>query len=361
MPFTSMAGFYVLLLRLPPMNIVSVLKRLLLESSRLSCIFIITFRGAHLDEVLNSIDEGRPLRDHTPKLSSVKVGGTVLDIRVSTLPAISRDLTDRNRTSPFAFTGNKFEFRAVGSKQSPSFPVTVLNTAVAQSLQDMHDALVKQMGSKSKPSDEDIMAVVRVFIKQSKNVRFEGNGYSQEWVVEAEKRGLPNIRTAPEAFKQLLLPHNSKVLVSQGVLSEAELHSRYHIMNESYSKNQMIEANTLKSMVLTGIIPATLKSRKLLIESLAGLKEIGLPTEGTPEKIAFDELTVLITGLQKSVSQLGKVIEKIDSIEDPDLQAEASCGELVKVMGEVRGFADSLELVVDDLVWPWPKYTQLLF
>ena len=162
------------------------------------------FLGEHLTEVLDSIEESRPLRGNgKTALETVKLGGTRLDIKVSSLPPINRDLTDRNRTSPFAFTGNKFEFRAVGSKQSPSFPVTLVNSAVASSIGKVTQELVKVMGSKSAPSNEDILTVVRKFIQSSKNIRFEGNNYSDAWVQEAVKRGLPNIKNCPDAFKQV--------------------------------------------------------------------------------------------------------------------------------------------------------------
>jgi glutamine synthetase len=165
---------------------------------------ISAFLGEHLTEVLNAVEEKREVNNFSqPHLKTVQVGGTALDIKVSTLPPIARDLTDRNRTSPFAFTGNKFEFRAVGSKQSPSFPVCVINTAVAASLNSIVDDLKKAMGSKEFPSAEDMLGVVRKYIKSSKAVRFEGNGYSQEWVDEAKNRGLLNISSCPDAFEQV--------------------------------------------------------------------------------------------------------------------------------------------------------------
>ena len=165
---------------------------------------ISAFLGEHLTEVLNAIEESRDVRNFSqPHLQTVKLGGTALDIKVSTLPPIARDLTDRNRTSPFAFTGNKFEFRAVGSKQSPSFPVCVINAAVAASVTAVTEDLAKVMGSKSEPSVDDILKVVRTYIKSSKAVRFEGNNYSEEWRQEAVKRGLLNIKSCPEAFKQV--------------------------------------------------------------------------------------------------------------------------------------------------------------
>jgi len=319
------------------------------------------FMGEHLDEVLNSIEENRPVKDHTkPHLSSVKVGGTMLDLKVSTLPLVARDLTDRNRTSPFAFTGNKFEFRAVGSKQSPSFPVTLLNAAVAASMGLVADALEKQKGSKAVASKEDIIVVVRQFIKQSKNIRFEGNGYSQEWVELAAKRGLPNIKSAPLAFKQLLVPENIKLLVNQGVLTEKEINSRYHIMNEQYSKNQLIEANTLTAMVAQSILPATFTFRKELTDGLNGLKNLGLDFKTMAEYELLATLTTLSSRLSSANSALLKLVSQIEAVEDPDVQAEQCGAVLVEAMSAVRSAADELEGVVADKHWPYPKYTELL-
>lgn len=146
------------------------------------------FMGEHLNEVLDAVEEGRDMRRLSKtEFQGIKLGGTVLDVKVSTLPEIARDLTDRNRTSPFAFTGNKFEFRAVGAKQSPSFPVALLNAAVAASLTHLTDALESKMAGKSAPSDADILSVLRATIAHTKSIRFEGDGYSAEWHAEASR------------------------------------------------------------------------------------------------------------------------------------------------------------------------------
>jgi glutamine synthetase len=192
-----------------------------------------------------------------PKMQNIHVGGAILDLQVSTLPLVARDLTDRNRTSPFAFTGNKFEFRAVGSKQSPSFPVCLLNTAVAASLVEMKDALKKQMGSKAVPDKKDIMAVVRAFIKSSKNVRFEGNGYSQEWIDLAEKRGLLNIKSAPVAFKQLLEKRSIDLCVVLLLLMmerlAEQLKGTFYFLNSRFEKTgKLVESMLCTSRPLVG-------------------------------------------------------------------------------------------------------------
>ncbi|KAJ1544778.1 hypothetical protein HK096_007142 [Nowakowskiella sp. JEL0078] len=322
---------------------------------------ISAFLGDHLTEVLNSVEENRAVRTFSqPHLQTVKVGGTVLDLKVATLPTISRDLTDRNRTSPFAFTGNKFEFRAVGSKQSPSFPVTLLNTAVAASINEVTEALLKQKGSKPEPGIEDVLIVVRQFIKNSKAIRFEGNNYSDEWKVEAEKRGLPNIKSCPVAFRQLLETKNKHLLVSSALFTEYELKSRYHILMEKYAKDLLIEANTLINIVQQSVIPAAFEYRKQLADSLASLKTLGEDINDQPETKVLRELNGLVQVLQTGLGNLEAIAVKVDKLEG-DEQGDLAGSELTEYLDTVRTAADAIEAKVADKYWPFPKYTELLF
>ncbi|KAJ3241592.1 hypothetical protein HDU81_000131 [Chytriomyces hyalinus] len=316
------------------------------------------FLGDHLSEVLNSIEEKRPIADFSqPHLQGVSVGGTTLDLKISSMPPIARDLTDRNRTSPFAFTGNKFEFRAVGSKQSPSFPVVLLNAAVAKSLQLVTEAVKKAQGKKAAPSDEDLLSVIRTFAASSKKVRFEGNGYSDEWIVEAEKRGLPNIKSCPAAFKRLLMDHNKQLLTSLGILSAAELTSRYHILLEKYAKDLLIEANTLRSLIVNGVLPAAFTYRKELADSINSQKNAGV--DAVPEKKLLSTLTKGSIALQESSASLEALISKIESL-DEESQGETAGKELTVAMEDVRDKSDALEKQIADKYWPYPKYTELL-
>jgi glutamine synthetase len=299
------------------------------------------FLGDHLNEVLNAIEENRDLKEFSqPHLQTVKVGGTVLDLKVAGLPAISRDLTDRNRTSPFAFTGNKFEFRAVGAKQSPSLPVCLLNTAVSSSFDTVTEALKKQMGSKQVPSNEDIMTVVRQFIKSTKNIRFEGNNYSQEWVKEAEKRGLPNLKTAPDAFKTLTQPEHYNLLVNKGILTQSEVKSRYYVLCEKYSKDLIIESNTLKNMIRQSILPAAFVFRGELLDTLFKAKQLGMDIANLPEKKTLDQLTILANKLQESVDGLENSIEKVHHASDAAEEAEIASKLLTVGMEEIRELTD---------------------
>lgn len=322
---------------------------------------ISAFLGEHLSEVLDAVEEGREVKNFSqPHLTTVKVGGTVLDLKVSTLPHIARDLTDRNRTSPFAFTGNKFEFRAVGSKQNTSFPNVLINSIVAASVNEVTEALKKQMGSKPTPSDADIITVVRQFIKSSKPIRFEGNNYSEEWKDEAKKRGLPNITNCPEAFKKLIEPKHAELLTSLGIMSSAEVNSRYHILLEKYAKDIVIEAQTLKTMSLQGILPAVFAYRKQLADSLVALKSCGLDAGKAPEKLTLDKINPLSETLYAATTTLTDSIDKINALNE-HAQPEFANFSLLPAINAVRAVCDELEVIIPDNIWPYPKYLELLF
>ncbi|KAJ2231414.1 hypothetical protein H4R99_000982 [Coemansia sp. RSA 1722] len=323
---------------------------------------ISAFLGDQLNEVLDAIEQDRPMKNFSvPQFQSIKVGGTVLDVKVSALPHITRDLTDRNRTSPFAFTGNKFEFRAVGSKQSPSFPVTVLNCAVTAAIREITAELRSQIGSKQRASDEDKLAVIRKYIKLTKGVRFEGDNYSEAWTQEAERRGLPNIKSAPEAFTYLIKEKHVNMLTKEtAIFTESELRSRYHILNERYAKDIIIEAETLKAIVGQQILPAAFEYRKSLAEAAASLKAAGV--EAAPEVDTLQELTPLVACLQ---TEYRKLIAAVDACvehpsEDSNAHAMAACKDVVPLIASVRNAADALEVAVADKFWPLPKYTELL-
>lgn len=322
------------------------------------------FLGEHLSEVLDAIEQKREISNFSrPHFETVKVGGTILDLKVSTLPQIARDLTDRNRTSPFAFTGNKFEFRAVGSKQSPSFPVCLLNAAAAVSIELVAESLEKQILKRTKgkgpkeATPEDILTVVRQYVATSKKVRFEGNNYSDEWVKEAEKRGLPNIKSCPVAFRQLLETHNAELLTKQGIFSEAELNSRFHILMEKYAKDLLIEAETLKNMVNVSILPAAFDFRKELADTIKTLKDIG--ADGTPERSILDKVHKIVVELQKVAKDLEAAIEKVNTADEHD-QADVASKEILPPMNIIRTLVDSLEQILADKHYPYPKYSELL-
>jgi glutamine synthetase len=324
---------------------------------------ISVFLGDQLNEVLNAVEEQREIKNFSQhQIQSVKVGGTILDLKIATLPPISRDLTDRNRTSPFAFTGNKFEFRAVGSKQSPSFPVTLLNAAVCAALNEIANELEKVKGDKTFASLEDVLVVVRMYIKKSKPIRFEGDNYSQEWVEEAARRGIPNITSCPEAFKMLLDPVHQKILTETvPIFTVPELQSRYHILNEKYVKDLLIEANTLKGLVSQYIIPSAFEYRKEIAESLVNLNALGVDISSVPEKDVLDKIGALTTKITELKGDLEKAVADVNETKDIVLAAEKAHHEILKVMDEIRTNVDILEQIVADKYWSLPKYSELLF
>ncbi|KAG0230029.1 hypothetical protein BGW42_001192 [Actinomortierella wolfii] len=325
---------------------------------------ISVFLGEHLTEVLNSIEESRPIRNFSmPGIKTIKLGGTALDVMVSSLPEISRDLTDRNRTSPFAFTGNKFEFRAVGSKQSPSFPMTLLNSAVASSLQDITAALKAAAGDKPYPSDADKLKVIRQYIQSTKVIRFEGDGYSEAWKQEAAKRGLPNITNCPDAFDQIVAPQHADMLTRLGIFSTSELQARHSILMERYAKDLVLEANTLRGMLVQQILPAVYAYRASLAESAVRLTQLGIGTaESLPEIKVLKQLEPQVVALQGWVDKLDEAINKVHhAAGDPSKEARASAAYLLPVMEGAREVADEIETILADKYFPLPKMSELLW
>ncbi|KAF9900383.1 hypothetical protein EC991_007439 [Linnemannia zychae] len=322
---------------------------------------ISAFLGEHLTEVLDSIEESRPVKNFSvPDMRTIKLGGTALDVMVSTLPDISRDLTDRNRTSPFAFTGNKFEFRAVGSKQSPSFPMTLLNAAVASSLQDVAEALRKAAGDKPYPSDADKLKVIRQYIASTKSVRFEGDNYSDSWKQEAAKRGLLNITNCPDAFDQIMEEKNSAMLCKLGIFSKSELASRHYILMERYSKDLLLEANTLRTLLAQTILPAAFEYRAALAASCAQQQQIKL--SAGPELKTLNQTTPLVESLQEWIQKLDDAINQVHLAgHDPSHEARASAKYLLPAMEGAREVADELEEIIADKFFPLPKMSELLW
>lgn len=318
---------------------------------------ISAFLGTQLNEVLNAVEENRPVNYGAVEMQHIRVKGTVLDLKVANLPPISRDLTDRNRTSPFAFTGNKFEFRAVGSKQSPSFPMTLLNSAVAKALNEVLADLNKAKGNKPVASVEEQLSVIRKYIKLTKAVRFEGDNYSDEWVQEAAKRGLANITKSPEAFLRLLRKENKDMLKDMGVFSDAELNSRYHILIEKYAKDVTIESQTMITMVIQQVLPAAFEYRRNLAEAASFMKTVGV--EASAEVDLLNELSPIVSTLQKDITALKYLMVDLINVEDIVVLANRCCDEVLPKMESIRELADKLERNVADKLWPLPKYTEL--
>ncbi|KAF9574441.1 hypothetical protein BGW38_008328 [Lunasporangiospora selenospora] len=256
---------------------------------------------------------------------------------------------------------SEFEFRAVGSKQSPAFPVTVLNAAVASALRDVSEALRTQMAGKPFATDSDKLAVIKKFIGSTKAVRFEGDGYSEAWLQEAERRGLPNIKSCPEAFAQLLDPAHANMMTKLHIFSQSELTSRFLIMNERYAKDLLVEANTMRTLLAQQILPATFEYRGFLANSASLLKGIA-GEEESPELATLKALTPLVKELQGTITALDESIAELHQIhDDPVAEANAAANHILPAMRAARSAADRLETLTADKYYPIPRYSELLW
>jgi glutamine synthetase len=306
------------------------------------------FLGETLTEVLERLGTGLS--------PSEKIKEINLDL--ARIPVISKDNTDRNRTSPFAFTGNKFEFRALGASQSVSMPATNLNTAVAAALTEMNEALSKK--SKT-PSQQQILEVVLDTYKACKRVCFEGNGYSSEWHKEAEKRGLPHLRNTPVALAPVKDPRTKKMFVEKGIFHSAEeLDARYNVLIESYIKVRLIELETLQDMIATHVLPAATAQICVYRNSLLAAKEI-TGTQSSQQKKSFETLHAVTELLYAKQEKLTALIRRCGEISDHDQLAKVLGDEGMTMLSEIRDAANEIELLVDDQLWSLPKLREMIY
>ncbi len=312
---------------------------------------ISVFMGAMLTRVIEDIAAG--------KTSPQDAQQAMIKLGVAKLPEVEKDNTDRNRTSPFAFTGQKFEFRAVGSSQSIAFPVMLLNATVAEALGEL-SVVLKAALKRTKSVDDAVLEVVRGAFKETGAVRFEGNNYSDDWVVEAKKRKLLNLRRTPEALAQLLTKESRAVLTKLGILSKPEIESRFHIRLERYVKDMLIEIHTLEELIDTMVFPAAFAYLAMLTESAADAKAAGIKV--IPQIDAANQIGTLIAELQTRRAALGKVTAKAEGMhEELEAQAKLLTADGAGRMADVRESSDALELLVSDDLWPLPKYREMLF
>ena len=295
------------------------------------------FLGEQLKDVIDQLEVGAT--------KSSKAAGT-MQIGVDTLPVMPRDATDRNRTSPFAFTGNKFEFRAVGSTQSCAGPNVVLNTIVAESLDEIATKLEKL---KKQDFNKGLQTILQDIIKKHKRVVFNGDNYAEAWVEEAERRGLPNLRKTPEALKALLDPKAEKLFKKYKVLSETELHSRYEVYNEGYETTIMIEGETSLEIAKTMILPVAIQQQTLIAKNILKLQDVGVSAGVDVQKIRLEVIGKDIDLLCKSADKLNASI------------VGNSTSDIIENMELIRKAVDGLEKEVDDAIWPLPKYAEMLF
>lgn len=315
------------------------------------------FIGTQLTEILDIIE-----KDKKKALTSGKDSDLLKNL--PKIPEILLDNTDRNRTSPFAFTGNKFEFRAVGSAQTCAPPMIALNLIVANQLalfrKDVDALMAKKVGK-----DEAILQVLRKYISQSKKVLFEGNNYSDEWIKEASKRGLSNFTTTPEALKALISKKSIKLFGDNNVLTERELMARYDIRLEHYTKKIQIEARVLGDLATNHIIPIAIRYQNTLIENVKGLKQVlDLQTYGKLSQNQMDtirEISEHVSYIKTYVIEMINERKRGNKIIDPEEKAKVYCEQVRPYFEKIRYHCDKLELLVDDELWPLPKYRELLF
>ena len=282
---------------------------------------------------------------------------------VSSIPEIMPDNTDRNRTSPFAFTGNRFEFRALGSSMNAAAAVFVLNAAVAESLKEFR-AAVAGLEEAGEVRRNAILTVVRRFLSEASPVMFEGNGYSREWEEEAARRGLRAIKDTTEAFKAYMEPASLDLFSGTEVLSPTEVEARYEVLNEQYVKKLQIEARILGDMCLNHVIPAAVSYQNILVTSIRGTKEVfgdEFAVLCRADMDTFRKISGFVNALSEDVEALVEARKKANRVECMAERARLYGTEVKACMERVRNSADHLEMLVDDELWPLPKYRELLF
>ena len=319
---------------------------------------ISVFIGEQLTKVLAEL-EGVT----TGKLSPEEKTELKLNV-VGKIPDVLLDNTDRNRTSPFAFTGNKFEFRAVGSSANCSNAMTTLNTIVAKQLKDFKVEVDKLIDSKGMKKDDAIFNVLREYIKVSKNILFEGDGYSDAWEKEAAKRGLSNFKTTPEALKARASKQALDLFSEMKIMNHVEVEARYEIELEEYTKKIQIEGRVLGDISLNHVIPTAIRYQNTLIENVKGLKEI---FGSEFEKIAKEQIRLIkeiskhIEGINSKVEEMTNARKKANALNDAQEMADAYCNKVKPYFEVIREHCDKLELLVDDEIWTLTKYRELLF
>jgi glutamine synthetase len=319
---------------------------------------ISVFIGSQLTKVLEE------LQDVTKgKLSPEEKTELKLNV-VGKIPDVLLDNTDRNRTSPFAFTGNKFEFRAVGSSQNCANPMTVLNTIVAKQLKDFKAEVDLLIETKDLKKDEAIFNVLREYIKASKDILFDGNGYSEAWEKEAKKRGLSNNKTTPEAIKIRVAEKTIKLFEEMNVMNKIEIDARYEVELEEYIMRVQIESRVLGDISKNHVVPTAIGYQNALIKNVTGLKDIfGKDFEmyASEQIKLIKKISEHIEAIHSKVDNMINARKKANVIEDIEAKAEAYCFKVKPFFDDIRYHCDKLELMVDDELWPLTKYRELLF
>lgn len=319
---------------------------------------ISVFIGGQLTKVLEEL-EGVS----TGKLSPEEKTDLKLNV-VGKLPDVLLDNTDRNRTSPFAFTGNKFEFRAVGSSANCANAMTIVNSIVAQQLKDFKASVDALIEGKDMKKDDAIFNVLREYIKETKAILFEGDGYSDAWEQEAAKRGLSNFKTTPSALKAKVSKQSLDLFAGLGVMNHVEAEARYEIELEEYTKKIQIEGRVLGDIARNHVIPTAIRYQNILIENVKGLKEIfgsEFETVGKEQIVLIREISGHIAAINSQVEAMTEARKKANALTSAEEMAHAYCDTVKPYFDTIREHADKLELLVDDEIWTLAKYRELLF
>ena len=311
------------------------------------------FLGETISKVVNHL-----IKEKSRDGMGVDENGTI-DLDLARIPVIIKDNTDRNRTSPFAFTGNKFEFRALGSSQSISVPVTYLNVAVSCALAEMNQSLERALEKKSR--DQAVLDVIVETLSAAQPIHFDGDGYSEQWQQEAERRGLSNMRTTPEALGVLLRDEVVDAFVNLGIMSHRqEIEARYNVFMERYVMLRLIEMEIAQELIDTHVYPAALAHQNALGEALESASDV-LDSFPAGQKQDFTDFVALVEDLSKTRQVLGAAIEKAHSLGDGKVAADYIASEGVSALEGARKVADTIEQKVDDTLWSLPRYRELLF
>ena len=316
------------------------------------------FIGAQLTKVLHELEGVTK-----GKLSPEEKTDLKLNV-VGKIPEILLDNTDRNRTSPFAFTGNKFEFRAVGSTANCANPMTVLNSIVARQLIDFKYEVDSLISKKDLKKDEAIFNVLREYIKTSRNILFEGNGYGGDWEKEAVKRGLSNNKNTPDALKVKIDPKTIALYESLNVMNKVEIEARYDIEIEEYVHIIQIEGRSLGDIARNHVIPTAVKYQNILIDNVKGLKDIygkDFKQYASEQLLLIAEISKRIEAINSGVTKMTNERKKANSVDDTTKKAKIYCSKVKPLFDDIRYHCDKLELLIDDELWPLAKYRELLF
>lgn len=312
------------------------------------------FLGTQMTKVLNDLENKEIVSIEKGENAYIKLG-------LNRIPSILLDNTDRNRTSPFAFTGNKFEYRAVGGSANSAQPMMILNTIVANQLEKFRTDYDAEMIDHEGKKEEIIVKILKGYIKESKKILFEGNGYGEEWKDEAENRGLSNISSTPEALKAYLNKNFIEIFERLGVLTEREFHARYEIELENYIKKIQIESRLIGDLAMNHVVSTAVKYQARLVQTAKALKDMELIIEAEPVINIIKEISERVTIISRLVHEMTEARKRINNIDDIEEHAKLYGNEVKGFFEDIRYHVDKLEILIDDEDWPLVKYRELLY